>query len=47
MRKNEFKSKLDDLNNYSPQAQKYIEAKNSLIKMQKTFMKAEKKLLKV
>ena len=37
MKQNEFSSKLDALNNYSPKAQKYLEAKNSLTSNAKKF----------
>ena len=37
MKQDEFNSILDAINNYSPTAQKYIEAKNSLLNNAKYF----------
>ena len=47
MKQNKFNSIRVALNNYSPKDKKYIEAKNSLAKMQKTFMRGQKELLMV
>ena len=46
MKQNEFNLILDALNNYFPITKIYIEAKNSLQKIQKPFPKTEKKLSK-
>ena len=46
MIQNEFNSIVGALNNYIPKAQKYIEAKNSLLNNVKTFYKGREKLLK-
>ena len=46
MKQNEFNSKLDALNNYSRKAQKYIEAKNSLINNAKNFYEGREKIIK-
>ena len=45
MKQNEFNSILDALNNYSPKAQKYIEAKNSLLNNAKNFYKGREKTI--
>ena len=45
MKQNEFNSILDALNNYSPKAQKYIEAKNSLLNNAKSFYKRREKTI--
>ena len=45
MRQNEFNSIVDALNNYIPKAQKYIEAKNSLLNNVKNFYKGRKKII--
>ena len=45
MKQNEFNSILDALNNYSPKAQKYIEAKNSLLNNAKNFYKRREKTI--
>ena len=45
MKQNEFNSILDALNNYSPKAQKYIEAKNSLLNNAKSFYKGREKII--
>ena len=46
MKRNKFYSKLDALNNYSPKAQKYIEAKNSLTNNAKNFYEGREKIIK-
>ena len=46
MRQNEFNSIVDALNNYIPKAQKYIEAKNSLLNNVKNFYKGREKIIK-
>ena len=46
MKQNKFNSILDALNNYSPKAQKYIEAKNSLLNNAKNFYKRRDKIIK-
>ena len=46
MRQNEFNSIVDALNNYVPKAQKYIEAKNSLLNNVKNFYKGREKIIK-
>ena len=46
MKQDEFNSILDALNNYSPKAQKYIEAKNSLLNNAKNFYKGREKIIK-
>ena len=45
MKQNEFNSILDALNNYSPKAQKYIEAKNKLLDNAKNFYKGREKII--
>ena len=45
MKQDEFNSILDALNNYSPKAQKYIEAKNSLLNNAKNFYKGREKVI--
>ena len=47
MKKNEFDSIADALNNYSPKVPKYAEATNSLLNNAKTLPRREEKLLKV
>ena len=46
MKQDEFNSILDALNNYSPKAQKYIEAKNSLLNNAKNFYEGREKIIK-
>ena len=46
MKQNEFNSIVDALNNYLPKAQKYIEAKNSLLNNAKNFFKGREKIIK-
>ena len=45
MKQNEFNSIVGNLNNYSPKAQKYIEAKNSLLNNVKNFYKRREKII--
>ena len=45
MKQDEFNSILDALNNYFPKAQKYIEAKNSLLNNAKNFYKGREKII--
>ena len=45
MKQHEFNWILDALNNYSPKAQKYIEAKNSLLNNVKNFYKRREKTI--
>ena len=46
MRQKEFNSILNKLNKYQPKAQKYIEAKNSLLNNVKNFYKGREKIIK-
>ena len=45
MKQNEFNSIVDALDNYLPKAQKYIEAKNSLLNNAKNFYKGREKVI--
>ena len=45
MRKNEFYSIVEALNNYFPKAQKYIKAKNTLLNNIKNFYKGTEKII--
>ena len=46
IKQNEFDAKLNTLSRYSPNKDEYIEAKNKLLDIAKTFTREEKKLLK-
>ena len=46
IKRDEFNSILDALNNYSPKARKYIEAKNILLNNAKNFYKGREKIIK-
>ena len=46
IKQNEFKAILDILCNYTPKAQKYIEAKNELLNNVKNFFKGREKIIK-
>ena len=46
MKQDEFNSILDALKNYSPKAQKYIEAKNNLLNNAKNFYEGREKIIK-
>ena len=46
MKQDEFNTILDALNDYSPKAQKYIEAKNGLLNNAKNFYKGREKIIK-
>ena len=43
MKQDEFNTILDALNDYSPKAQKYIEAKNGLLNNAKKLLQGERK----
>ena len=45
MKQNKFNSMLAVLSNYSPKAQKYIEAKNNLLDNAKNFYKGREKII--
>ena len=47
IKQDEFNLVLAVLSNYTPKSEKCIEAKNSLLNNAKTFMRGEKKILKV